>query len=104
MHIKYEFEWDPRKANANKRKHGISFEHARRVFFDPLVKIDMEGYDHGEIRWTAIGEIDGCGVAIVVHTSREESEDGTEEVVEVVRIISARRASPRESAIYGEAP
>jgi uncharacterized protein len=94
--------WDPRKADANRRKHGISFEQARRVFFDPLVKIDMEGYDHGEIRWTAIGEIDGRGVAIVIHTSREEGEYGTEEIVETIRIISARRASPRERAIYGE--
>ncbi|HEV2649616.1 MAG TPA: BrnT family toxin [Rhizomicrobium sp.] len=102
MATKYRFVWDPRKADANERKHGISFEHARRVFFDPLVKNDMEGYNHGEIRWTAIGEIDGRGVAIVIHTSREESEDGTEEIVEIIRIISARRASPRERALYSE--
>ncbi|HEV2650764.1 MAG TPA: BrnT family toxin [Rhizomicrobium sp.] len=101
MDIEYRFEWDLRKAESNLRKHGISFDDARLVFADPLKKIDIQGYDHGEIRWRAIGEIDGNKLAVVIHTSREEGEEGA---IEVIRVISARRATSRERALYTETP
>lgn len=87
------FEWDPRKAESNKRKHGIGFEDAMQAFFDPLVCTDIEGHDHGEIRWRTIGQIGGR-ICVVTHTSREE--DG----VEINRIVSARKASRRELQGY----
>ena len=91
------FEWDPRKAEANCRKHGIDFEDAKRVFFDPLRRTGIEGNDHGEIRWRTVGEIDRV-VFVVSHTIREEGE------IEVIRIISARPASRRERREYEETP
>ena len=92
-----EFEWDPRKSEVNKRKHGIDFAFAARVFADPLRGAEIEGDEHGEIRWWTIGEIDGR-IFRVTYTIREEGE------VEVCRLISARKATPRESEIYREAP
>jgi uncharacterized protein len=91
------FEWDPRKSEANRRKHGLTFEDATRVFHDPLKRLDIEGDEHGEIRWRTTGTIDGI-LYVVSHTIREEGEDDT------YRIITARRATPRESKIYEETP
>jgi uncharacterized DUF497 family protein len=88
------FEWDPRKAVANKRKHGIDFERAREVFFDPLRSRDIEGHEHGEVRWRTVGEIGGRLFA-VSHTLEEEK-DGTE----IIRIITARKATPSERRAY----
>jgi uncharacterized DUF497 family protein len=87
------FEWDPRKSEANRRKHGLDFDVAREAFFDPLKKLELEGTDHGEIRWRTLGEIDGA-IYVVSHTLQEEDD------TEVVRIISARRATPRERRAY----
>jgi|SRR5580698_1318155 uncharacterized DUF497 family protein len=87
------FEWDPRKALANKRKHGVSFETAAQVFDDPFVYEYEEGTEHGEIRFRAVGEVIGR-VFFVSYTSYKEGEE------EIVRIISARSASPREIRAY----
>src|ERR1700743_3205643 len=90
------FEWNSRKAEANLRKHGVSVEDAELVFRDPLKKIEIEGDDHGEIRWHTIGEIDGK-LYLVVHTTHEEGE------VEIVRILSVRRCNSRGRQKIGEA-
>lgn len=95
------FEWDPRKAKANRKKHQIEFDVARRVFNDPLRDRDIEGDEHGEVRWRTVGEIDGT-LYVVSHTIREEEDEEGE--IEIIRIISARRATPRESRKYREAP
>lgn len=100
MNDNIRFEWDPRKAEANCRKHGIDFEDAKRVFFDPLRRTGIEGNDHGEIRWRTIGEIGGLIVVIVSHTLLEKCEG--EEEIEIVRIISARKATRRERREYEE--
>jgi uncharacterized protein len=89
-------EWDPRKSEANRRKHGIDFEFASRVFYDPLRQLDLEGDEHGEIRWRTIGEIDGV-LYVVSHTIREEGEEETH------RIVTARRATPRDREAFEEA-
>jgi uncharacterized DUF497 family protein len=94
------FEWDPRKSDANLRKHGIDFEDAKRVFYDPLRTTGIEGNDHGETRWRTTGEIGGLVVVVVSHTLHETLE--SEEEVEIVRIISARKATRRERRRYEE--
>jgi len=90
------FEWDEEKARANLAEHGVSFEEARLVFFDQnsVSEID-ERYDYGEERWQTIGMLDErCMLLYVAHTT---SENGTV----VIRIISARRANPKERRRYG---
>jgi uncharacterized DUF497 family protein len=87
------FEWDPRKAEANKRKHGVSFESAALIFADPNVYELEEGNDHGEIRFRAIGQALGT-LLFVSYTSFREGEE------EVIRIISARKATPKERRAY----
>jgi uncharacterized DUF497 family protein len=93
------FEWDPEKSESNRRKHGLDFEDAKRIFYDPLRRTGIEGNEHGEIRWRTIGEIDGLVIAIVSHTLHETSED---EDIEIIRIISARKATRRERLEYEE--
>lgn len=90
------FEWDPPKAARNKAKHKLSFELAKEVFFDPFVLTELDGYEHGEERWRTIGAI-GSALVLVIHTTRE-NEAGEE----VIRIISARRAEPKERRHYEE--
>jgi uncharacterized DUF497 family protein len=89
------FEWDPEKSVQNERKHGLSFEDVVQVFYDPLMRLDIEGDEYGEIRWPTVGEIGGV-LHVVSHTIREEKE------AEVYRLISARRATPREIRIFQE--
>ena len=96
MENEIRFEWDQRKSESNRRKHGIDFETAKLVFNDPFYVTEYEGDVHGEARWRATGQIGGVIVVLVSHTLHEEGED------EVVRIISARKASLRERQKYEE--
>jgi len=90
-----EFEWDSVKAEQNLRKHGVSFEDAARVFLDPDRIEAFDGSeDYGEDRWRTIGLV-GAGLLVVVYTVRGDRG-------EVVRLISARKASANECAEYGE--
>jgi uncharacterized protein len=86
-------EWDPRKSDTNRRKHGLTFEEAAQVFRDPFRRLEIEGDEHGEIRWRTIGEIRGK-LYTISHTVREEGEE------EVYRIITARKATPRERKAF----
>ncbi|UCI32889.1 BrnT family toxin [Mesorhizobium sp. B4-1-4] len=90
------FEWDPEKAASNLRKHGVSFETAVRVFSDPSALAVQDRVENGEYRWQTIGRIDGTLVLLIAHADREE--DGTE----VIRIISARRATTKERRYYAQ--
>ena len=85
-----EFEWDPAKAASNERKHGIPFEVAALVFEDDerIDRLDSELSEEEE-RWNAIGLADGFEI-YVVYTIREE----------VIRLISARKASRHEREEY----
>ena len=85
--------WDPAKDRLNRRKHGIGFETARRVFEDPLALSRQDTFA-GEERWQTIGLI-GPVIVLVIHTlpSGEANE-------EVGRIVSARKATPRERRAY----
>ncbi|RRH90007.1 BrnT family toxin [Mesorhizobium tamadayense] len=90
------FEWDPEKAGSNLRKHGVSFETAVRVFSDPLALTEQDRIEDGEYRWQTIGTVDGLLVLLVAHADREE------QGIEVIRIISARRATTRERRRYAQ--
>lgn len=89
------FTWDPAKARANQRHHGVSFEIAARVWSDPLHVILPDRWQDEEERWHAVGQVGGATL-LVVHTYR-----GGDELV--VRIISARRATPHERRAYEQA-
>lgn len=84
-----EFEWDEDKAAANWKKHGVDFRDAVRVFSDPFRK-EMYDAAHStdEDRFNTIGRV--RDILFVVHT----------ECGERTRIISARRATPRERRWY----
>jgi uncharacterized DUF497 family protein len=86
-----EFEWDRAKGHANRKKHGIDFRTAAKVFLDPYV-IEFDDLDAaGELRINAIGLVDGR-MLFVTYTMRDD----------VVRIISARGAEPHEKRKYHE--
>jgi len=94
--MKTRFEWDPAKATANQRKHGVSFETATRVFADTYALFEQDRIVDGELRWQAIGVVDGFVMLMVAHAVLER--DG----VEGIRIISARRANHKERRRYEE--
>jgi uncharacterized protein len=96
------FEWDPDKAASNRRKHGISFETAMRAFADPFALTVQDRIEGRESRWQTLGLVGGTVLLLVAHTVREEDEDGS--MVEVIRIISARKADRTERRRYEEDP
>ena len=90
-----EFEWDPDKADANLRKHRVSFEDATLVFLDPLrIETFDDRENYGEDRWKTVGLVAPALLA-VVYTVR--GEDG-----KIIRLISARKADAHERAQYRE--
>ena len=98
------FEWDEAKNLSNQRKHGVSFQQASQVFRDPTRVLLMDRVVGGEQRWHALGFVSeasgGILLLLVAHTIREELESGT--FVEVIRIISARKTSPKERRDYAD--
>ena len=92
------FEWDPVKADRNLKKHGVGFGEAAFVFDDPLCISEQDRVENGEERWQTIGTVGGCLLLLVAHTVHLEEED-----IEVVRIISARRADKNERRRYENA-
>jgi uncharacterized DUF497 family protein len=93
--MKIRFEWDSAKAESNLKKHRVSFETASRSFSDPFAIVEQDRIENGEYRWQALGIVDGYLLLLVAHTVRDD-EDGTE----VIRIIAARRAEPKERKRY----
>ena len=92
------FEWDKNKNLANIKKHKISFEEAKSVFFDENARVisDPEHPEHSETeeRFIILGISNKLKLLIVVHTYRENDE--------IIRIISARKATKSESKYYLE--
>ena len=86
-------EWDPRKAAANRKKHGISFEEAATAFSDEQGRV-IPDPDHSdeEDRFVLLGMSWTLRVLVVCHCYREASD--------VIRIISARKATKSERAQY----
>ena len=89
-----EFAWDERKNRVNRRKHRISFDTAISVFDDPFHVSRQDREVEGEERWQTIGMVQGVRVLLVAHTV--EKDDG------LIRILSARKATPQERRIYAQ--
>jgi uncharacterized DUF497 family protein len=88
------FEWDAAKSRANVRKHGVTFEEAQSVFYDEFaVQFYDEEHSSEEDRFLMLGVSSGARLLLVCHCERESGS--------VIRIISARRATKRESSFYG---
>ena len=87
------FEWDERKAAANAKKHGVSFDEAKSVFVDERAKlIDDPDHSEDEERFVLLGLSSALRLLVVCHCYRSEGN--------VIRIISARKATTRESKSY----
>jgi uncharacterized DUF497 family protein len=91
-----QFEWDERKNRRNQRKHKVSFDTATLVFDDPRAVSVLDRIEQGEERWQTLGMAGGVLVLLVAHTYREVAGE------EWTRIVSARKATPRERKICEE--
>lgn len=88
------FAWDERKNRINKQKHGVSFETAILVFDDPYHLTRQDREVEGEARWQTSGMVGGVQVLLVAHTLGEEEE--------LIRIVSARKATRCERRMYAQ--
>jgi hypothetical protein len=87
--------WDPAKALVNKEKHGVDFEEAATVFRDPLLLVQPDVvHSLDEERWLALGKSARQLLLVVVHTDNDQT----------IRIISARKAEPKERRRYEQQP
>jgi uncharacterized DUF497 family protein len=87
------FEWDTPKAAANLKKHQVSFDEAKSVFYDEFaIQFFDDEHSPDEDRFLMLGMSSGAKLLIGCHCEREHGE--------VIRIISARKATKRESAFY----
>ena len=88
-----QFEWDPKKAASNLHTHRVSFEEAATVFTDIFsFTYDDEAHSQVEQRYATLGLSNRGRVLVVAHTMRHD----------LVRIINARKATPRERRWYEE--
>jgi len=85
-----QFEWNPKKAEINRRKHGVSFAAATTVFDDPRALTIEEQDIDGEERSITVGLDDQGRLLVVVYSDRRQR----------IRIISARKANEHERAEY----
>ncbi|NPU64649.1 BrnT family toxin [Bradyrhizobium sp. 83012] len=94
--MQLEFDWDPVKAESNRRKHGVTFEQAMSIFLDPfaLSRLD-DGSGVAEERWVTMGRNIADELLLVVHTYLELATDRA-----AIRLISARRPTRREIRSY----
>ena len=87
------FEWDDRKAAANRKKHGVSFEEAKTIFVDERARlIDDPDHSEDEDRFVLLGLSSALRLLLVCHCYRSAGN--------TIRIISARKATARESKSY----
>jgi uncharacterized DUF497 family protein len=87
------FEWDRAKATANAKKHKVTFEAAKSVFYDDFaVQFFDEDNSSAEDRFLLLGMSSDARLLLVCHCEREEGE--------VIRIISARKATQQEAKFY----
>jgi uncharacterized protein len=92
----YRFEWDSRKATANVRKHGVSFDEASTVFDDPLAVIfDDEAHSTAEMRELIVGHSIADRLLLVAFTERPAA---------LIRLISARAITKNERQDYENNP
>ena len=87
------FEWDEHKNKSNRNKHKVWFEEATQVFSDPhAIEFDDPEHSETEDRFIMLGITGSCRLLVVVYCYRDDEE--------VIRIISARSAKPKEERIY----
>ena len=87
------FEWDATKAASNLKKHGVSFEEAQSVFYDEFaVQFFDNDHSENEERFLMLGMSVNARIMLVCHCERESGQ--------VIRIISARKATKREQTFY----
>lgn len=87
------FEWDPNKAESNRRKHGVTFDEAESVFYDEFARVIPDpDSSFGEERFIILGLSENSNALVVCHCYRGSDER--------IRIISARKAEKRERKQY----
>jgi len=87
------FEWDEDKNQGNQKKHGISFEEAETVFYDDnAVQFWDDNHSKMEDRFLMLGRSSKMRILLIVHCFREKES--------IIRIISARKATPKEIQEY----
>jgi uncharacterized DUF497 family protein len=90
-----EFIWDEDKNLSNQKKHSVSFEEAKSVFYDENARLITDpDHSRNEDRFILLGLSFSLRLLIVVHVYREDDE--------IIRIISARKATKNESKIYNQ--
>ncbi|MFZ3138793.1 MAG: BrnT family toxin [Thermodesulfovibrionales bacterium] len=91
-----EFRWDTNKSKENLKKHGVSFEEAAEVFDDPLhVSILDKRFDYFDERWITIGSLKKGSIIVAGHLYYL-----TENGNEIIKIITARKATKKERQEY----
>lgn len=78
------------------RKHGVHFDDAMLVFADPFALVEQDRIEDGELRWQTLGLAGDVALLLVAHSVRGENED------EIIRIISARKATRKERQRYDQ--
>ena len=92
------FTWDENKNLSNQRKHGIDFKDAVSVFTDPLHVMRPDRIKNGEHRWQTVGNAYGVTLLLVAQMLTEEGPEG--QPIEMIRLISARKANKSERRRY----
>jgi uncharacterized DUF497 family protein len=88
-----QYEWDEDKARTNLRKHQVGFQEGATVFNDPLIATRLDpDHSYDELRHIAIGRSVRGRILVVVFTERGDK----------LRLISCRKATPREQKVYEE--
>ncbi len=88
--------WDQEKNRSNRKKHKVGFEVASLVFEDPFHLSILDRIENGEERWQTLGMVGSVVVLLVAHTFTEQEDE------EIVRIVSARKATRKERQKYEE--
>ena len=89
------FTWDSKKNSINIQKHGISFEEAKSVFYDDNARLTHDpDHSEDEERFIILGLSEKLNILVVCHCYKEDSE--------IIRIISARKATKNEKEQYQE--
>ncbi len=90
--MRYDVDWDPKKAKANDRKHHVSFERAASIFRDPhILSIPDNEHSETEEGWITIGLDEGGILLVLIHTFEKVVNNTAR-----LRIISARKATKNE--------
>ena len=84
-----DYEWDERKREANKAKHGVDFAEAEEFDWASAIEARDGRFDYEEDRWIALGRI-GKRLHVLIYTVRRRK----------IRLISLRRANSRERKFY----